>query len=356
MAENSEIYDLLLKVKNGYDPGWAYFSRYDELLDNIRFNEKNPGLSTVVIVFSDLDDYFKLFDEHLNEDDVHYIMRYLTNQHYNDFDTYQLRELWETGDIFHYLNDENKELIDKISYFISKDSIKMGFNKKAELLYKEFEGEIDNIMGEWSDIEHECRMDAVRDELYDEFSNKFYTMGIKESSRLYKYTTSVNVLLRLFDMLKFQDKDIFDVLKKIIDNSNEYYGSDYYENYWNVSCSDFDTEGFNRNASWYLNKIYDSVFDNDIYIDAEEYYSIKEFIGKEYGFDKWNKINTKENLFFKVDDIDPKTNKIIISFRNNDSDNREEKRSVTYDELKRMQTQYELFNEIRKIRNKIFLI
>jgi hypothetical protein len=44
MEKTSEIYDLLLRVKNGYDPGWStYFSRYDDLLDDIRFNDKSPG-------------------------------------------------------------------------------------------------------------------------------------------------------------------------------------------------------------------------------------------------------------------------------------------------------------------------
>jgi hypothetical protein len=43
MEKTSEIYDLLLRVKNGYDPGWStYFSRYDDLLDDINFNKKNP--------------------------------------------------------------------------------------------------------------------------------------------------------------------------------------------------------------------------------------------------------------------------------------------------------------------------
>ena len=77
-------------------------------------------------------------------------------------------------------------------------------------------------------------------------------------------------------------------------------------------------------------------------------------IEKEYGFDKWIKINTKENLYFNINEIDPKTNKITITIKNNN--NTEEVRSVTYDELQRMQTQYELFNEIRKIQDKIFLI
>ena len=215
MAENSELYDLLVRVKNGYDPGWAYYSRYDDNLDDIRFNEKKPGLSSVNIVFSDYDDYLKLYSNLLDEDDIYYLKLFLSNQYQNDFDRYQLREEWEQGYVASYLNDENKELIDRIAYFISKDSVRMDFANKSKLLYKEYEGEIDNIMWEWSDIEHNCRMDIIQDEIIDEFSNKFYNLGIKEVVPLYKYKCSVNTLIRLFDMFGLQSETIFDLFKKI---------------------------------------------------------------------------------------------------------------------------------------------
>ena len=355
MAENSELYDLLVRVKNGYDPGWAYYSRYDDNLDDIRFNEKNPGLSSVNIVFSDYDDYLKLYSDLLDEDDIYYLKLFLSNQYQNDFDRYQLQEEWEQGYVASYLNDENKELIDRIAYFISKDSVRMDFTNKSKLLYKEYEGEIDNIMWEWSDIEHNCRMDIIQDEIIDEFSNKFYNLGIKEVVPLYKYKCSVNTLIRLFDMFGLQSGTIFDLFKKILEVNQVSVGSYYNEMYWNTNCTNFDMESFNRSANWNLTRIYEHILDDEKFVDVEEFYDIKNAVDKEFGFDKWNKIKTKENLYFKVDDVDPATNKIIISFRNNESDDREEKRSMTYDELKRMETQYELFNEIKKLRKKIFL-
>jgi len=42
----------------------------------------------------------------------------------------------------------------------------------------------------------------------------------------------------------------------------------------------------------------------------------------------------------------------LISFKN-DNNNTEEKRSLTYDELKNLDSQYELFNERRKIIKKL---
>ena len=157
-------------------------------------------------------------------------------------------------------------------------------------------------------------------------------------------------------MFGLQSGTIFDLFKKILEVNKVSVNSYYNEMYWNTSCTNFDMESFNRSANWNLTRIYEHILDDEKFVDVEEFYNVKNAVEKEFGFDKWNKIKTKENLYFKVDDVDPSTNKIIISFRNNESDNREEKRSVTYDELHRMQTQYELFNEIRKIRDKIFLI
>jgi hypothetical protein len=356
MEENSEIYDLLLKVKNGYDPGWStYYSRYDDLLDDIRFNDKSPGLSTVVITFRTYDDYFKLFDEdELYDEDKRTIEYFLNDQWSNENDSYELSEIWNEGNLQNYFDVENLELIDNISSAISKQSSTISFEEKSQLINDNFNDEVESITSEWSEIEHNCKIREIQKSLYEEFGNQFYTMGIREVSPLYKYRVSVNVLIRLFNMFNFQDKNIFDVLKNIIDNNGESYGSNYNEMYWNISCDEFDTEGFNRNANWYLSKIYDAILDDDKYVDVYEYFHIKELIEKEYGFDKWIKINTKENLYFNINEIDPETNKITITIKNNN--NTEEERSVTYDELQRMQTQYELFNEIRKIQDKIFLI
>ena len=357
MEENSEIYDLLLKVKNGYDPGWSsYYSRYDDLLDDIRFNDKSPGLSTVVITFRTYDDYFKLFDEdELYDEDIRTIQYFLNDQWENDnYDTYELAQNWNQGYLQNYFDEENLELINNIVSILSNNSSTISFEEKSQLMHDNFNDEVESITSEWSEIEHNCKINQIQKSLYEEFGNQFYTMGIREVSPLYKYRVSVNVLIRLFNMFNFQDKNIFDVLKNIIDNNGESYGSNYNEMYWNLGCDEFDTEGFNRNANWYLSKIYDAILDDDKYVDVYEYFHIKELIEKEYGFDKWIKINTKENLYFNINEIDPKTNKITITIKNNN--NTEEVRSVTYDELQRMQTQYELFNEIRKIQDKIFLI
>jgi hypothetical protein len=355
MEETSKIYDLLLRVKNGYNPGWStYFSRYDDILDDIRFNDKSPGSSTVVIKFMSYDDYFKLFDEdELYDEDIRTIQYFLNDQWENNYDTYELSETWNGGYLQNLFNEDNLELINNIVSILSNNSSKMSFEQKSQLIHDNFSDEVESITSEWSEIEHNCKINKIQESLYKEFGNQFYTMGIREEYPLYKYRVTVNSLIKLFNIFKLQDKNISDVLKEIIKINGESHGYNYNEMYWNTSCEDFDEESFNRDANWYLTKIYDKILDDDKYVDVYEYFHIKELIEKEYGFDKWNKINTKDDLYLNVNEIDTETNKINITIR---SKNGDEDRSVTYDELIRLQTQYELFNEIRKIQNKIFLI
>ena len=98
-----------------------------------------------------------------------------------------------------------------------------------------------------------------------------------------------------------------------------------------------------------MDKIIEKYEEDERFVNYNEFIELQQQVDQEYGFDKWIPIRTDKNKFFKIEKIEPGTNKIIISFRDNQSDNREEKRSVTYDDLKRIETQYELFEEIRKI-------
>ena len=356
MGENSEIYDLLTKVKNGYDPGWISYSKYDNLLDDIRFNEKTPGLSVVIIAFDNIDDYLDLYED-LTDDDIYWIQRFLNGDYEPDSGRYEIQEGWSYGYIYeHYLNSENKEKIDKIVSMILKDSRNKSIGDRMSKFYDDFEDAAQNIYREWEYVEHNCKMDKGRQEVVDELGNNFINFGIREVSPLYKYRVSVNILIKLFDTIGNSSMSLKELLQYLIEKYHKSSYGWYHETYYSISCDDYDYESFNRNAEWYIDKTLEELYNSEEYLDVDEFFELKNIIEKDYGFDKWIRIPTKENLYFKVDEINPKTNKIVITFRNNESDNREEKRLVTYDELKRMQTQYELFNEIRKKRRKNFLI
>jgi ribosomal protein S1 len=122
--------------------------------------------------------------------------------------------------------------------------------------------------------------------------------------------------------------------------------------YHEASFKYFDDVTFNKKAKSSIDEMFDKLEGNEEYLDFEGYLYLSQLVKDEYEIDKWIPLKRDPNLSFKIDKVDPKTHKILISFKN-DSNNTEEKRSLTYDELKNLDSQYELFNERRKIIKKL---
>lgn len=352
MGKTSEIYDLLLNVKNGYDPGWTRFGVYDDLLSDINFNKSYPGLSIVTIVFDNYSQYLNLFED-LSDYDVNIILSYIHNpvRWFNETQDYD----WTDGYVYNSLNEENKEKMEKIFTFITKKN-NLDIKDKLEEFMSEFENESYSICDEWLSEENECKMKQAKQELYDEFSNKFHFVGIRELSEWYSYKTNVNILLKLFNLFNLEGGTLTELLKEIIKKFDKTSHDGYYDEIFSSSgCENFDYESFNRNASYYIDKVLDIVMESEGYVDVEKYFEIKNEIINKYGFNKWIPLRgDKSGISFMIDDVDPENNKIIITLRNRNSNNLEQRRSLTFNELKRMETQYELFNENKKIKKKFF--
>jgi hypothetical protein len=352
MSENSEIYDLLVRVKNGYDPGWINLSGYDDLLEDIDFNRKNPGLSTVTIEFDEYDDFFDLFED-INSDDKSELRSFITNYYDNYYDYYRRDSSdWEYAYIYEFLNDENKERIDMLSDLTYKGGPDDDLRSKLKDLYDNFGSNIDEIISDWSQEEYDAKIKVIREDLKSEFSNLFVNFGIRDKYSFRSYTASVNILLRLFQVVGNKSQTLFQLLKSIIDrfdkNSHGWYNEMYYE----ASLKYFDEVSFNQSAKSSIDEMFDKLDGDEEHLDFEVYLYLLQLVKDEYGIDKWIPLKRDPNLSFRIDRVDPKTHKILISFKN-ENNNTEEKRSLTYDELKNLESQYELFNERRKIIKKL---
>jgi hypothetical protein len=343
----SPIYEFLEKIKNGYDPDWRYYNDADKLIDNVRFNPNNPGKSIISIVFDDSNDFYDLFE--LDDDDKWWANALFHRQVNDEWSNYEIEDDWRQGYIYESLDEENRSNLDRAGFTASKKNPNMDMKDKLELLYDNF-GEVSEIVSAYKYIETDCRNEKSREEIIDELGNKFYTLGIREVSVFYKYVTNVNILLRLFKTIGNEDMSLKELLKTIIEkfHGKMNYGS-YSEMYYESWCGNFDNDSFNREAKWYIDRIVSNIEDSEGYLNVEEYFYLVDEIKDNYGFDKWIPFKTKPNLFYKIENVNPETNKIIVIVRNNESDDREESRSMTFDELQRLDTQYELFNERRKI-------
>jgi hypothetical protein len=342
----SKVYELLVKIKNGYNPGWQSLGKYDSLLDDIVFNEKSPGLTKITIGFSDYEEYLKLFED-LDQEDIHDVINNLDYDGYDNQYRYETQGEWGEGRIYeYYLNDENKEKVDEIVSLLTKTPSDLSVEDRMGLFYDNFRDAADEITNAWATIESTCVGSKIYQELLDEFGNKFFTVGIIEVHPLRRYKTTVNTLIKLFNVVGNKSQTLEELLMSIIRKfDNDSHGG-YDEMYWNTSCDDFDMVTFNGDAKWYIDRVYENIIDSNEYKDIYEYSEIISRIKSEYGFDKWIQSKLNPDLSFRIEDIDKKTNNLILIVKGGDK--AAEKRSMSYDEFKRFETQYELF-ENKKI-------
>jgi hypothetical protein len=343
----SDVYKLLVKIKNGYDPGWVSLGKYDNLLYDIIFNEKSPGLSKITIQFDSDEDYLGLFED-LDNQDIYSIIDLLGSGQY-DSNRYETSREWDEGGIYdYYLDVENKEKVDLILSLMIKDQSGLSNEQRMSVFSNHFGDVADRITEEWGSIESECVREQLKDELYEEFGNKFFTVGIIEKNPLRRYETTVNILLKLFTVIGNKTQTLEELLKVIIRKFDNASHGWYDEMYWNTNCPDYDMVSFNKEAKWYLDRLYGSIVDSNEYKDIYEFIEIKNRVESEYGFDRWNKTKINPDLNFRIDNIDKRTNNLIVVVKV--GDNRSEKRTMSYDDLKRLESQYELF-ENKKIFN-----
>lgn len=170
-----------------------------------------------------------------------------------------------------------------------------------------------------------------------------------------KFQTTVGVLLTWYKQTKSENEDLKTLLTTLIEklDKNNYNRGGWDELRYNTNC-DVDYDKFQIFVANELEKVYEGFDDDERFTNYNEFINIQQKVDKEYGFDNWLPIKTDKNKMFKVDKIDPKTNKIIVSVRDNTinrnvSDQLSQKRSVDFEELKRIETQYELFEEIKRI-------
>ena len=345
-----KTYEFLKSVYNGYEPRWSEDGG-DKIISEIKFNRSNPNNSIVVIEFNDDEDFLNIFD--LDGDDIYEWRYYMSDYSNVDYDTYRYTEDWDEGDFFQYaFNDQNKEKLINIvrTFFPSTD---ITDTKKISKLANEIDSDfVDRVVDEYASEWENCIYNNARDEIRSELDNPFVKFGIKQKSLAYKYESTVGVLLTWYKQLKSEDVDLGGLLKGLIDKFDKNYRGNWGELRYNGDCPEWDNEGYEAYQTYVsdrLDKIIEKYEEDERFVNYNEFIELQQKIDQEYGFEKWIPVKTDENTYFKIDKIDPETNKIIITLRNNTSDDREQKRSVDFEDLKRIETQYELFEQIKRI-------
>ena len=341
----SDVYKLLIAVKNGEKVTTNQMDRADDLIYGFRYNETNPMKSMVKLRFDDMEDYLKLFD--LEEYDVDF-----ANSLYSYYDSYTFVDYdhgyneWNEGYLIYQFSDENlikfKQIIRIIlpsAANLEEDSEKEEACKKIEDM---FSNEIDYITSDWVDEQNVCRSKGAKEWVEGDVCDYFNKYGIIRQDCFYNYYTTVGILLSLYNTVKDKTLGLMDVLKDIGHRDSNIGGWD--ENRWDIECTDFDDESFNRDVKYQLDKILEKIEDSDDFVNVDEYSNIYDRITKQFSFNY--KYKTKSDRDFFIRKIDPATNKIIVQVYKKEGGL--EERSYTEEEFNNFLVSPELFENKKR--------
>ena len=344
----SDVYKLLLAVKNGEKVTSRQMENSDDLIWKFTYSEKNPSKSMIKLHFDEMKDYLNLFE--LDEYDVYFAEAlfdsYYGNYEFIDYD-HGYNE-WTEGYLLYQFSEENLNKFKQITRLVLPTAAKLENDEEKEKASKKvedmFSDEVGEIISDWVDEQNICRTKGAKEWVEGEVCEYFNEYGIIRQDCFSNYYTTVGILLSLYNMVKDNTLNLTEVLKDIGHRTSNIGGWD--ENRWEVDCVDFDEETFNKTVEYQLDKIQGKLEDSEDFIDVYEYSEIYDRISKNYHFN--NRYETKSGREFFIRKIDPATNKIVVQVFKKPGDGLED-RSYTEEEFNNFLVSPELFEGFIRI-------
>jgi len=342
----SDVYKLLLAIKNGEKVTTNQMERSDDLISGFRYNENNPIKSMVKIRFDDIEDYLKLFElEEYDVDLANSVYSYYNSFSFVDYD-YGYNE-WNEGYLIYSFSDENMNKFKQIVRLVLPSAANLVDDSEKEKACKRvedmFSREIDNITSDWVDEQNECRNRGAKEWIEHDVCNYFNKFGVITQDCFHNYYTTVGILLSLYNTVNDKTLGLMEVLKDLGHRASYVGGWD--ENRWDIECTDFDDESFNRVVEDQLDKILEKIEDSEDFIDVGKYSEIYDRITKEFTIN--SRYKTKSDKEFFIRKIDPATNKIIVQVYKKEGGM--EDRSYTEEEFNNFLVSPELFEGFIRI-------
>lgn len=316
----------------------------DPLIYDVRPRE-NLGQSIVELRFKDEDTFLRYLN--LSEDDAWFVrMMSSTYNDYEFFDSYSIREDFQMGyGPWYYFNDENKELLEKISKFIYPKNFDIDDKEQreeyAEKLYNLFQKEIDEIIYDYTyERNRELRI-TLENVIQKDFDDVFDRLGFD----LVSYEgirTTVADLIALFVQHNIPHVSLKKLIETIFQDNDIDLGG-WHENYYEYSDDDnFDKDSFNKTANRELEKIYEKLVEKYDNSEGQKYLQMIDRVSEKYNLDRWTKLPKDKRFEFKIDGFNDEGYRIIITLRKPTGETK--KLNLTEENFNYLLYQPELFN------------
>lgn len=314
-----------MKILKESNPDWLYMQLHmfkrglvdgKGINDELIFNVRDNGIIT--LKFENDEQYFKLFD--LSDDDVWFLNNlYSSYGNLELFDSYRAEEDWREGYVFPYFNDENKELMEEIKRLIAPNLNLQDDSQSVEfcrLLEELFNNRVDYIIGDYESEMDSGMKNSMEKEITKELCDIFLENGIHNTQGcFYKYMTTVDSLIKLYDKYGNKSSDLLTLLKTV--GHDKSVDGDYWSNmYEYMGSNEFDSESFNRSVKYQLENIISDMEDGDKFADLDEYKKIVSHVTKKFKYNVWyGRPKDESKMMFKVIRINPETNKVELEYK-----------------------------------------
>jgi hypothetical protein len=341
----TNTYEFLKQIAKGEDSGYNRWNYPDDLIHDIRINEKNPLASQITLDFDKDSDFLEILG--VDENDA-WTYNYIMYDDSSDWDWYTYRDEWKEGYILDGFNNENKEKFEKI--------VRLSLSPKTSVrsdilngILGIYENQVENIISAYANENERCQIDGAKEIIRRETEKPFDRFGIIEVWYGSRFKTTVGILLNWYRMLKMEDDDIKHLLKSLFEKYNPKSDIGGWEEIrYNSFCDDYDSEGVQREIGFELDKIIEEIEEDGINEDFQKLYDTVVKLG---GFNNHIELKDKE-MSVVFQSIDPHTGRLVFKIFKKGGES--EQRSVdNLEDLYLNLYQPELFESVKDILNRI---
>lgn len=318
-----------MRIFEESNPDWLYMKLHmfkrglvgaNELTDNLIYDVRDNGI--VTLKFENDEEYFKLFD--ISEDDIWFLTHLFSpyGSNLELYDSYRAKEDWEGGYIVKHFSDENMELLNELRNIVAPNiNIYEETDKISKVLEDMFPKQVDYIVGDYESEMETAMSNTIKKSIKEELCDIFMSDGIHNTnSCFYKYMTSVDNLIKLYDNYNTKGSDLHSLLKKV--GHDKSIDGDYYSSMYDYMYSvDFDENSFNNTVKYQLESIMEELEDSDKFPDIEGYKKVIENLTKRYEFNKWYSLPKDKNILFKPVKVNHENNEIEFEYKQKNSYN-----------------------------------
>ena len=343
---NNNLFNSLRLFNKGELSEYELY-RLDSMVYNVKV--RDPLFkSEITFNMGDSSELFKLLD--IDEDDYHFLNA-ITNSYGSGWefeDMYTVNDNFKEGYIiYHELNDENNKKLKEIIFLLTGKKINTNdtpetLSEFSELLIDMFPKEIESILFDYH-TEKNREMEITAENTIIKELNEFLNgIGFRVNSNLDLITTTSNTLIKWYAQTHKYKLNFKELFKTIVNNSNKRLLGGWVENQFEFqNIENFDTEGFNRDVEYQLDKILEII--NDETTNIKEYIDLIETITKKYKVDVWYNLPKNDNYMFKIVGFDREELKIKLEVKKLNS-RRINNISISLDGFNKLLYQPELFD------------